>query len=142
MDKDYSTLYDREIWTCEGPGGEFSLYRDNPRGLPDETYYVEKQVTATLASMGFPELYAAVGPADGHSFEPAWASLEEEESGEFPGSYNYEQMGIIWSHEDEAFSAEFTYLMQPMLVHVPEKDDLEDAVFQTDEECLLTIREW
>ena len=143
MSKDYSELYGHEILTTEGPGGDFSLYRDNAKGLPTEEHFVEAQVTATLAKLGFPELYAAVGPADGSSFEPSWASVEEEESGEFPGSYNYMQMGIIWSHEDEDFSARFTYLMQPLLVNVPEKDGLEDAVFETEDgECSLTVEEW
>lgn len=140
--KDYSALYGREIWSTAGPGGAFSLYRDNAEGLQSADRLVEEQVTATLAEQGYPELYAAVGPADLSEFEPSWASAEEEESGEFPGRYAHVQWGTVWSREDPDFSACFKYFATPMLVRVPERDDLEDAVFAADEESQVIIEEW
>lgn len=143
MGKTYDSLYGHDIWTTAGPGGDFSLYRDNALGLPTAESFVEQQVTAALADLCLDELYAVVGPADGSSFEPSWASVEEEESGEFPGSYNYLQQGIIWSREDKGFSARFEYLMQPLLTNTPQEDDLRDAVFETEDgECRLTVEEW
>lgn len=142
MPKDYAALYGREIWSTAGPGGDFSLYRDNGAGLPSADSIVEGQVTAALAEVGYPELYAAVGPADLFEFEPSWASLEEEESGGFPGRYAHVQWGVVWSREDPDFSACFKYFATPLLVREPERDDLEDAVFAADEESRIVVEEW